>query len=156
MRRHRSAKIVATLGPASRDATTIAQLFRAGADVFRLNFSHGSHEDHAQSYALVRALEQSEASKTCILQDVQGPKLRIGLFEAGQISLQEGQVSLAARRGAGRCNGCSSASRNLTAIKPGKTLLLDDGRCACALMQSAMAIRTPPLWRGVASLTVKG
>ena len=130
MRRHRSAKIVATLGPASRDATTIAQLFRAGADVFRLNFSHGSHKDHAQSYALVRALEQSEASKTCILQDVQGPKLRIGLFEAGQISLEEGQkFRLRLEEGPGDATGVQLPHPEiLTAIKPGKTLLLDDGK----------------------------
>src|SRR3954467_5378933 len=73
LRRRRRTKIVATLGPASSSAEVIERLFRAGADVFRLNFSHGSHADHAERIATIRALEEKVGRPIGILADVQGP-----------------------------------------------------------------------------------
>ena len=91
LRRHRRTKIVATLGPASRTPEVIERLFRAGADVFRLNFSHGSHADHAENIAIVRALEAATGRPIGLLADVQGPKLRIGRFGGGRVHLSQGQ-----------------------------------------------------------------
>src|SRR5438045_9793324 len=88
--RGRRAKIIATLGPASRDPETIAALYEAGADIFRLNFSHGSHEDHAASVKAIRALEKEVGRPITILQDLQGPKLRVGKFTDGKVLLKAG------------------------------------------------------------------
>ena len=91
MRRYRNAKIIATLGPASSDYETIEALFKAGADVFRLNFSHGSHSDHKQRYDTIRKLESEVFRPIGILMDLQGPKFRIGEFANGAVELQPGQ-----------------------------------------------------------------
>lgn len=91
MRRYRATKIVATLGPASSTPEIIDQLFLSGVDVFRLNFSHGTHADHQRNYDIIRALEQKYRRPICIMQDLQGPKLRIGKFENGSVTLVEGQ-----------------------------------------------------------------
>ena len=90
-RRWRSAKIVATLGPASSDRATIKALFEAGADVFRLNFSHGDHATHQARHALVRSVEQELGRPIGVLLDLQGPKLRIGRFAKGPVELVAGQ-----------------------------------------------------------------
>ena len=90
MRRFRNTKILATLGPASSDKDTIRALFDAGADVFRLNFSHGSHEDHRKRYDTVRAVEAETGRPIGILADMQGPKLRIGTFADGRVVLKNG------------------------------------------------------------------
>jgi pyruvate kinase len=89
-RRARRTKIIATLGPASSDEAVIEALFHAGADVFRLNFSHGSHEDHAQRIEMIRHIEKKLSRPIGILADVQGPKLRIGRFGGGRVQLQTG------------------------------------------------------------------
>ena len=91
LRRRRRTKIVATLGPASSTPEVIERLFRAGADVFRLNFSHGTHADHAERIAIIRALEEKVGRPIGILADVQGPKLRVGRFQGGRVQLQTGQ-----------------------------------------------------------------
>ena len=90
MRRSRNAKIVATLGPASSTEAQIQSLFDAGADVFRLNFSHGSHADHAERLRIVRKLEQEVDRPIGVLLDLQGPKLRIGTIAEGKIQLATG------------------------------------------------------------------
>lgn len=90
--RRRRTKLVATLGPASSNADMLAQLFQAGADVFRLNFSHGSHEDHGRNIDLIRDLEAKTGRPIGILADVQGPKLRVGRFMGGAIVLTPGQT----------------------------------------------------------------
>ena len=90
-RRRRRTKIVATLGPASSTAEMLARLYQGGADVFRINFSHGTHEDHLGRIRLIRALEHSVGRPIGILADVQGPKLRVGQFGGGRITLQAGQ-----------------------------------------------------------------
>jgi len=87
MRRNRNAKIVATLGPASSSPELIRALFNAGADVFRLNFSHGTHEDHKRRFDAIRAIEHDVGRPIGILQDLQGPKIRIGTLKSGRTKL---------------------------------------------------------------------
>lgn len=90
MRRRRCAKIIATLGPASSSPQMIKNLFLAGVDVFRLNFSHGTHKDHQACYEIIRNLEKKVERPIGILMDLQGPKLRIGTFQEKTILLKEG------------------------------------------------------------------
>src|SRR5947208_13690549 len=92
MRRLRRTKILATLGPASSDRTIIANLFRAGADVFRINMSHTSHDRMRELVALIRAVEFEYGRPIGILVDLQGPKLRVGRFEKGAVMLAKGDV----------------------------------------------------------------
>ncbi len=91
LRRRRRTKIVATLGPASSAPDVLSRLFMGGADVFRLNFSHGTHADHLARICMIRALEESAGRPIGILADVQGPKLRVGRFQGGRVTLQSGQ-----------------------------------------------------------------
>ena len=129
MRRLRNAKIIATLGPASSTPETIAALFEAGADVFRLNFSHGVHADHKARFDDIRALEAEVGRPIAILADLQGPKLRVGTFEDGPVTLTAGQsfqFSLAARRG--DAGGVQLPHREIFAsLEPGTDLLVADG-----------------------------
>ncbi|MQY42475.1 pyruvate kinase [Epibacterium sp. SM1969] len=90
MRRQRNVKIVATLGPASNDYDTIRALHEAGADVFRLNMSHGSHEEIAERHKIIRKIEEDLDSPIAILADLQGPKLRVGTFANDAEELVEG------------------------------------------------------------------
>ena len=130
LRRRRRTKIIATLGPASSTPEVLARLFQAGADVFRLNFSHGTHEDHAARFAMIRALEARVGRPIGILADVQGPKLRVGPFSGGRVHLQTGQtfrLDLNATPGnAQRVNLPHPEIIEAAAI--GATLLLDDGK----------------------------
>src|ERR1700722_14203271 len=90
MRRQRSAKIVATLGPASASAAMLRALFDAGVDVFRCNFSHGTHDDHRKLFSAIRQIESDTGRPIGILADLQGPKLRLGDFANGRIKLPAG------------------------------------------------------------------
>lgn len=90
MRRHRNVKIVATLGPSSSDLDTIRALFEAGADVFRLNMSHGDHAEQKARYDAIRAVEAELGRPIAVLADLQGPKLRVGVFASGAHELEEG------------------------------------------------------------------
>ncbi|HTU52927.1 MAG TPA: pyruvate kinase [Acetobacteraceae bacterium] len=91
LRRRRRTKILATVGPASSTPEMLGRLFQLGADVFRLNFSHGTHEDHAERIRMIRDLEERFEHPIGILADVQGPKLRVGQFQGGRVHLQTGQ-----------------------------------------------------------------
>lgn len=90
MFRHRQTKIVATLGPASSTEEMIRKLFLAGVDVFRLNFSHGTHDDHRERVAMIRSVEKETGKPIGIIADMQGPKLRVGQFKDGAIALKKG------------------------------------------------------------------
>ena len=90
MRRLRRTKVVATLGPSSSDRIVIASLFRAGADVFRINMSHTSHERMRELVAAIRAVEFEYGRPIGILVDLQGPKLRVGTFATGPVTLAKG------------------------------------------------------------------
>lgn len=92
MNENRQTKIVATLGPASSDAEIIEKLLEAGANVFRLNFSHGTHDDHAALVKIIRKLEEQRGAPITILADMQGPKLRIGDFTGGEVELKQDQT----------------------------------------------------------------
>jgi len=130
LRRHRRTKIVATLGPASSSPEMIARLFATGADVFRLNFSHGAYEDHAARIAIVRALEATTGRAVGLLADVQGPKLRIGRFGGGRVHLQQGQefrLDMSAAPGNARRVELPHPEI-MRAAQAGTTLLLDDGK----------------------------
>ncbi|HQT80092.1 MAG TPA: pyruvate kinase, partial [Rhodopila sp.] len=130
LRRRRRTKIIATLGPASSTPEVLVRLFQAGADVFRLNFSHGSHEDHAARFAMIRELEERFERPIGILADVQGPKLRVGRFAGGRVHLQTGQtfrLDLNATPGnAQRVN--LPHPEIIEAASIGCSLLLDDGK----------------------------
>ena len=90
MRRHRNVKIVATLGPSSNYYAMIRALHEAGADVFRLNMSHGTHDDIRARHEIIRQIEKDMDSPIAILADLQGPKLRVGSFANGEEELAEG------------------------------------------------------------------
>lgn len=130
MKRDRRAKIVATLGPASSSATMIEQLFLAGADVFRLNFSHGTHQDHQQRYQIIRDVEKKWNRPIGIMLDLQGPKLRVGQFVNGAVTLQQGQkFKLDLKTDLGSAERVNFPHADiLAALKLGTDLLLDDGK----------------------------
>jgi len=92
IRRQRSVKIVATLGPSSSDHAMIRDLFEAGADVFRLNFSHGTHEEQKARYDIIREVEAEFDRPIGVLADMQGPKLRVGKFANDAEDLEIGQA----------------------------------------------------------------
>ena len=91
MKRNRKAKILATLGPSSSTSDLIKNLFLEGCDVFRLNFSHGDIESHRNNLEIIRKLEDEYNHSTCVLADLQGPKLRLGLFKNNEENLIKGQ-----------------------------------------------------------------
>ena len=130
LRRRRRTKILATIGPASSTPEMLARLFQIGADVFRLNFSHGSHEDHAARIHMIRELEARFARTIGILADVQGPKLRVGRFRAGRVHLQTGQqFRLDLDPTPGNATRVSLPHPEIiAAARIGTSLLLDDGK----------------------------
>lgn len=130
MRRNRFTKIVATLGPASSTTERLRTLFEAGADVFRLNFSHGQHEDHRQRVEQLRALEKEFKHPIAILLDLQGPKLRLGTFAKGPMVLKKGQrVRFDMHAEPGTAERIPLLHPEIfKAAKPGGLLLIDDGK----------------------------
>jgi pyruvate kinase len=131
MRRTRNAKIVATLGPASTSHDTIEALFNAGADVFRLNFSHGTHDDHQRRLEVIRSIETSMGRPIGVLLDLQGPKLRIGTFAHGPVFLEKGatfRLDLDAKTPGGANRVSLPHPEIFAALKAQTNLLLDDGR----------------------------
>ena len=130
MRRNRFTKIVATLGPASSTTERLRTLFEAGADVFRLNFSHGQHEDHRQRVEQLRALEKEFKHPIAILLDLQGPKLRLGTFAKGPMVLKKGQrLRFDMNAEPGTAERIPLLHPEIfKAAKPDGILLIDDGK----------------------------
>ncbi len=132
MRRLRHTKIIATLGPASSEPARIRGLVEAGADVFRLNFSHGDHAEHRARHRAIREIERELGHPIGILADLQGPKLRVGVFAEGAVRLEEGQafrLDLDAAPGdAARVN--LPHPEIFAALTEDTPVLLDDGRIA--------------------------
>jgi len=131
MNRPCNAKIVATLGPASADRTTIEALVHAGADVFRLNFSHGTHADHQARLELIRSIEADLDRPIGVLLDLQGPKLRVGTFANGPVTLVEGapfRLDLDRATPGDATRAPLPHPEIFAALQPGAELLLDDGR----------------------------
>ena len=130
MHRERNVKIVATLGPASSSPDRIRALVDAGVDVFRLNFSHGNHNDHLSRIHAVRALERELAQPIGLLADLQGPKLRVGKFADGAVDLLPGQRFRL--DGADRPGDATRVQlphpEVLGSLRSGTDLLLDDGK----------------------------
>ena len=130
MRRLRNVKIVATLGPASSDYDSIRALFEAGADVFRLNMSHGTQDEQRARHDIVRQVEKDMGRPIAILADLQGPKLRCGTFAAGAAELDEGnhfRFDLDETPGEGH-RVCLPHPEIFAALKPDATLLVNDGK----------------------------
>ncbi|HET7261093.1 MAG TPA: pyruvate kinase [Casimicrobiaceae bacterium] len=130
MRRHRNAKIVATLGPSSSDAATIRALFDAGADVFRLNFSHGTQDQHRERLDIIRTIERETARPIAVLLDLQGPKLRVGTFAGSPVRLEANAAfRLDMDAAPGDATRASLPHPEIfAALTPGIELLLDDGK----------------------------
>ena len=139
MPRNRKAKVLATLGPASQEPAMIRRLFEAGADVFRLNFSHGSHDDHRKTYQAIRALETETGRHIGILQDLQGPKLRIGRIAGGETRLERGKpfrLDLDEAPGDSR-RAPLPHPEILEVLEPGSDVLLDDGKLRLTVREAA-------------------
>lgn len=129
MSRNRRAKIVATLGPASSSPEMIRKLYDAGVDMFRLNFSHGSHEDHRARYEAIRAVERDVGTPIAILQDLQGPKIRLGPLEGGKRELTNGSTVRFVCEKTARGSDLPLPHKEVfDAIVPGNQLLIDDGK----------------------------
>ncbi|MGH7124854.1 MAG: pyruvate kinase, partial [Stellaceae bacterium] len=129
LRRKRAAKVVATLGPASSTPGMIAALFQAGVDVFRLNFSHGTQDDHRERLETIRALETKTGRPIGVMADLQGPKLRLGTFKGGKVAIKAGQhfrLDLDKTPGDER-RAPMPHPEIFAALEPGCDLLLDDG-----------------------------
>ena len=126
---HRT-KIVATIGPATESPERIRELIQAGATTFRLNFSHGDHSEHAERIATIRQVAHELGAHIGILQDLQGPKIRLGRFEEGPITLAKGdQFALTAKQV--RCNQTVATvtyDKLAEEVSAGSRILLDDGR----------------------------
>ena len=130
IRRQRNVKIVATLGPASDTFEMIRELFVAGADVFRLNMSHGTQDDIARRHALIRQVEADVGRPIGILADLQGPKLRCGTFAGGPVMLEEGaafRFDLDTAEG-DATRVCLPHPEIFAALEVGSTLLVNDGK----------------------------
>ena len=130
MKRTRNAKIIATLGPATSTPEAIERLFIAGADVFRLNFSHGSHEDHKARLDAIRELEKKVQRPIAVLADLQGPKLRVGDFVGDRVRLENGDVfrlDMSEELGTAR-RAPLLHPEVFAALTVGSELLIDDGR----------------------------
>jgi pyruvate kinase len=135
----RHTKIIATIGPASNDPDVIEALITAGTNVFRLNFSHGTHESHKGTVEIIRRVAARLRAEVAILQDLSGPKIRTGAIEGGgPLELRPGDA-LEIRIGEfdGSPGMVSTTYAPLaSAVKPGDTLLLDDGKIALAVEKS--------------------
>jgi pyruvate kinase len=142
----RHTKIVATLGPASDSDAVLDELILAGVDVIRLNFSHATHEIHAQSYARVRGAADRAGRTVAVLQDLSGPKIRTGTLASGTpLRLKTGdELRIVTGDFAGEPGRVSTSYAELAhAVRPGQELLLDDGRVVLRVLDSdGTTIRT--------------
>ena len=136
MKHDRNGKIVATIGPATSSTENLEKLCLCGVDVFRLNFSHGTHEDHAKVCESIRVLGRKHCFFPTILADLQGPKLRIGTFDDGKIILKEGmpfRLDLNPESGNAK-RVYFPHPEILEAFQIGTLLLLDDGKLKLEVM----------------------
>ncbi len=136
MRRLRNVKIVATLGPASSTYEMIRALFEAGADVFRLNMSHGTHAEQRARFDIIRKVEADTGRPICILADLQGPKLRVGTFAnpAGEELVEGADFRLDLKAEAGDATRVQLPHPEIfAALEPGSSLLVNDGKIRLAV-----------------------
>jgi pyruvate kinase len=134
----RRTKIVATIGPATRSVETLTELIEAGADVFRLNFSHGSREEHAENVAMAREASEAAGREVGLLGDLPGPKLRIDEVEGGMVHLEEGsELTLTADEDIGAPDHLSVSWEGLpSAVREGDEVYLADGRVRLRVMRA--------------------
>jgi pyruvate kinase len=137
----RRAKIVATLGPASRSPTVLGRLIRAGLDVARLNFSHGTHADHEATYRAVREAATAAGRPVAILADLCGPKLRLGKVEGGAVLLEKGAtIEIVCGQGEGFVGTAARVGTSYDElardVRPGSRLLVDDGRIVLRVQEA--------------------
>jgi pyruvate kinase len=139
----RRTKIVATIGPATSSPEVLRSLIQAGATTLRLNFSHGTHEDHQRSIRLIRQTSFELNQPVGILQDLQGPKIRLGRFEDGSIALQKGDRFILTSEIAPGTQERSSVTYDMLAdeVPEGATILLDDGRVEMRVEEVKSATR---------------
>ena len=135
----RRTKIVATLGPASSDPEVLERMIRAGVDVVRLNFSHGTAADHIRRAELVRETCRKTGRTVAIMADLQGPKIRVGKFKEGKLTLAPGDIfTLDAEREMGDQDGVGLDYKELPQdVKAADILLLDDGRIVFEVLEAA-------------------
>ena len=148
MLRQRRARILATLGPSSSTPDQIYALALAGADVFRLNFSHGSHDDHALRYNIIRSVERAIGRPIGVLMDLQGPKLRVGRMAGGKAMLETGgrfRLDLDAAEGDATRAGMPHPEI-FAALRPGTGDAFADLHQRSGRIEQAQG--TPPLRRG--------
>ena len=139
MRHKRShTNVIATIGPASGNREVIENMINEGIDVCRLNFSHGTHEDHKKVIEIILQLNEELNSSIAILADLQGPKLRIGTIEGGSVLLEEGDIfSLVTRECEGtKENAYISYERLPYDVKPGEEILIDDGKISLKVLKT--------------------
>ncbi len=137
MRRLRNVKIVATLGPASDDHETIRALWETGADVFRLNMSHGTHDDIRRRHGIIRRIEEESGRPIGILADLQGPKLRLGEFANDEEELEIGdafRLDLDETPG-DATRVCLPHREIFDALEPGASLLVNDGKIRLKVLE---------------------
>ncbi len=138
MRRNRHTKILATLGPASSSESQIKALIEAGVDAFRLNFSHGVHEELAALVQIIRSIESEINHPIAIVADLQGPKLRIGEFKDGKIAITQGQkfrFDLDPAPG-DETRVCLPHPEIMGILKPGSLIFLDDGKVRARILET--------------------
>ncbi|MPQ99225.1 pyruvate kinase [Modestobacter sp. I12A-02628] len=140
----RRAKIVCTLGPATSSPEQITALVEAGMDVARLNFSHGEHAHHAESYRLVREASDKVGRAVAVLADLQGPKIRLGRFADGPVVWEAGtRVCITVEDVPGTAQRVSTTYKNLANdVRPGDRLLVDDGNLALTCVE----VDGPDVW----------
>ncbi|PSK99854.1 pyruvate kinase [Cecembia rubra] len=128
-------KILATIGPASNNYDTLLSLANAGANVFRLNFSHGSHDGHAEVINIIRKINKETGLNIGILQDLQGPKIRVGEIENGGVQISPGQkITITNEPLIGNAEIVSTVYKNLpNDVKSGDKILIDDGNIELAV-----------------------
>jgi pyruvate kinase len=130
-------KIVATVGPASNSKEMLKALMKEGVDVFRLNFSHGSHEDHLKVVIAVRELNEELGTHVALLQDLQGPKIRVNEVEEGTQIVRGQEITITTRQMKGNAQIVSTSYERLPQdVKVGDMVLIDDGKIELKVKQS--------------------
>lgn len=137
-RKFKRTKIIATVGPASRSKEMLLKLHEAGADIFRMNFSHGEHEDHQKVIDWVRELNKEHNTNICLLQDLQGPKIRTNQIENNAVEIKPGnQIQIVADDFVGNAEKISTTYKTIAKdVKAGDCILIDDGNLELKVLNS--------------------
>ena len=156
MRHYRShTKVIATLGPASQPKEILSQMFHEGIDVCRLNFSHGSHEDHLKNIKTIRELNAELGTNVAILADLQGPKLRIGTVKDNGVELVNGsEFKLVSEKCEGTAEKAYMSYEQLPRdVKPGEVILIDDGKIKLEVVSTNLkdTVTTKVIYGGILS-----